>query len=49
MAEHRNKPLKQRTTGIFERYMENYAYLCSREQEFFDMAEVNLGGFPLHF
>lgn len=40
MAEHRDRHLKQRTIGIFDRYTENYAYLRSRKQGFFEMAEA---------
>jgi len=49
MAEHRNRPLKQKTIDIFGRYTENYAYLCFRKQGFFEMAEAKSGWIPLCF
>ncbi|RLT75129.1 hypothetical protein D7V78_00975 [Parabacteroides distasonis] len=49
MAEHRNRTLKQRTIDIFGRYTENYAYLCSRKQVFFEMAEAKSGWFHVSF
>ncbi|WP_288882160.1 hypothetical protein, partial [uncultured Bacteroides sp.] len=38
-----------RTIGIFTRYTENYAYLRSRKQGFFEMAEAKSGWIPLRF